>query len=198
VQGGKLCGKREKEGLVMGMPDVLNSKVFKKFTKGLLVVIGSATVFYYGVIALVLFYCCKCSDNFCESKVCPLIVVLVIPLLVFLTVFLRFACLVKLHYIKLYGSNNSKEGSLLTMHKIEVVSEVCLILAKAIKPDSEKNMGELPTLLKEMVDRLLKMSSDTSVGDINPSNSNTNSYKDNVVGDKYICYVCEAAQKNLT
>jgi len=187
----------------MGTLDILNSKILKAFTKGSLVVTGLFFVLYFGIIALVLFYCSKCSNNVCESKVWLLIVVLVVPLLVFFI----FACLVKLYYEKLYGSNNKEEGAFLTMRKIEVVSEVCLILAKAIKPDLEKNTEALPTLLKEMIDRLLNMSSEKEKDSsemiaynnekLSNSKSNTNSSYGAVVGNKYTCYVCcETDQKN--
>jgi len=158
-----LLKKREKEVLFMGMPDVLNSKVLKLFIKGSLVVTGLFVVLYCGVAMLALFSCCKCVKSVCENNVWPLIAVLVIPLLVFLTVFLKFTCLVKLHYEKFYGpSCVIYKGTLFKRPKIEVTGETSLMMA--IKTDSEKDreslkeLKEIHTLLLKINDNIMKFS----------------------------------------
>ena len=66
-----------------------------------------------------------------DNKVLVLIYFLVLlPILTFLTIFLRFSCLVKLHYIKTTDSSDDNEGILLDMHDINALIEV---YRKAIK-----------------------------------------------------------------
>jgi len=83
-----------------------------------------------------------------------LIFVLAIPLIVFLIVFFIFSSLVKLYHEKLYDLlGNKKEENPFKKREIEVMSETCLTVAKAIKPDSEKNT-EILEKLKEMFEKI--------------------------------------------
>ena len=93
--------------------DTLNLKILKKFTNGSLVLIGLLAVLYYGVVALVLPF----SDKLKCYDVWKFVFVLAIPLLVFLIIFLRFACLVELHSKNLFApSENKHEEPLISMN----------------------------------------------------------------------------------
>jgi len=173
----------------METPDILNSKSLKGFIKGSLVLVGLFAVLYCGIFALLLR-----SDKIIdigkniENYVIVLIFFLVcLPILVFIAVFLRFSCLAKCYYDKIYVSSCNKheyiickireeiicqmnkekeniletqknEETLLNKRKIEVMGDVCLAVAKAIKPDYEKNDVALDKI-KDMLGMLSKIGS---------------------------------------
>ena len=89
--------------------------------------------------------CYKVGNNKFKNNSIPLVLILVIPVIVFLTVFLVFSCLVKLHYKKLYKYSDEKLEQVnhkmeikreLKMHKINANKEALIMVAKAINPGS--------------------------------------------------------------
>jgi len=126
--------------------DTFNSKSVKGFIKGSLVLIGLFAVLYCSVAVLLLLF----GNNF-GKKECLLIIVLVVPIIVFILVFFRFSYLVKSYYENIFRSSRNKtEENILKEYKIKVMSQVCHLLAKVIKPDSEKNVEALKELIKEI------------------------------------------------
>jgi len=84
----------------------------------------------------------------CDSVKCKAFILILvgIPLIAFF----GFIYFVKPHCNNLFVSLGIKcEGTLLKMHKIEVPSEACLMVAKAIKPNSEKDAEALQKLLND-------------------------------------------------
>jgi len=149
----------------MRTQDVINSKILKSFIKGVFILIGLILILSYGVAALVISYDKNIEigkNN--ECKVFALILILVcLPILVFLTVFLRFACLVKFHYDKLDNLTcienketlyNMFTKMVLEMHKIEMIKEVCPKVAEAIKSDLKKD-EEMSFKLKNIFEESL-------------------------------------------
>ena len=115
---------------------------------------------------------------------CTLIFILVVPLIVFLLVFFKISCLVKSYYEKLYGNDgvvvkiNALEKKIQNfetqnfekhkhkMQEIKAIIEACQILAKTIKPDSEKKEDALNKLLEKILEIFSKKcSEDKSNGD---------------------------------
>jgi len=148
----------------MEIQDILNSKAVKAFIKGLLVIIGLFGVLYCSIATLLLL----CGENL-GNKGCALIFALTIPLIVLLIFLLVVFCfinkklcgsskyketLLKMYKEEVKNEANRKE-TLLKLNEIEVVGEACLIVAKAIKPDSEKNVQALKELLEKMFALLL-------------------------------------------
>jgi len=181
--GVKLCGKgMEKEGFIMKTSDILISKSLKGFIKGSLVLTGFSFVLSFGVAALLI-----CLNENIGCNVFALICFLIIlPLIIFLIVFFRFSCLAKCYYEKMYipscikheyitckireeidrQMNKEKENiletqkneeTLLNRCKIEVMGDVCLAVAKALKPDLRINEDELQKLVKEMFEQFSKI-----------------------------------------
>ena len=143
----------------MEMQNITNSKELKGFVKGIFVIVGLFGVLYCGVAVLFFLFCKNSEGNaFLGGYAFILILVLVIlPLLVFLTVVLRFSCLVKLYYDKLYGSSGINcEGTLLKKYRIKMIGKTCLILAKSLKPNSEYSCGASQQPLKDMLDMVFK------------------------------------------
>jgi len=166
----------------MDTRDIIYSKSLKSFIKGSLVLIGLFAVLYCGVAALLI-----CFNKNIECNVFALILILIVlPLIIFLTVFLRFSCLVKYYYEKIYIPSCNKhediickikeetarqmnkaneniletqknEANLLNKRKIEVLGDVCLAVAKSIKPDLRINEDELQKLVKEMFEQFSKI-----------------------------------------
>jgi len=86
------------------------------------------------------------TGKYFECKVFALILTLIIlPLIIFLTVFLKFSFLVKSYY---ESSSIKDVDSLIKKYKTKVMGEACLIVARAIKPDSEKDFRELQNIVE--------------------------------------------------
>ena len=102
------------------------------------------------------------TGRYFECKVFTLILLLIIlPLIIFLTVFLRFSCLVKSYYKSLTFNEDefiTKEKNLIKKEKVKMIGETCITVAKAITPDYEKN-GETLDKLKEMLEILSNIGS---------------------------------------
>jgi len=139
----------------METPDILNSKSLKVFIKGTLVLIGLFFALSCGVAALLI-----CFGKNIECNVFALILILIIlPLIIFLTVFLRFSCLVKSYYES--SSIKEKEFSLreefiLKKDIIKIIGEMCNTSAKSIKSDCEKNekiLEEIKDILKQFLEK---------------------------------------------
>ena len=148
----------EKEGFIMETPDNHNSKSLKVFIKGSLALIGLFFTLSCGVAALLI-----CFGSNLENNVSTLIIVIAIQLLILLVfmliIFIRFSCLVKYYYEKIYiPLFNKKEEIVFKEHKLKMMSEACIILAKSIKPDSDKNVDVLKEFLKEIPDIFSRMS----------------------------------------
>ena len=136
----------------METPDALNSKLLKLFTRGSLVIISLFFVLYCGVTAFLLYFCNKNQNN----DIALILLLTIIPLLLFLTLFLIFSCLVKSYFESICIKN---EEYFFRMHKIKVMGEVCLTLAKDIKIDSCRNLEAAQKFLRENLGSFLKADS---------------------------------------
>jgi len=156
----------------MDNPDVLNSKSVKGFIKGSLVLIGLFAVLYCGVAALLI-----CSDRNIGFNTFALILILIIlPLIIFLTVFLRFSCLVKSYYNSSKINKEDfcfKEENIIKRDKIKIIGETCTTIAKSIKPDYDKNVEALQKI-KEMLEIVSDISSEDAKASSKNSNDNPN------------------------
>jgi len=114
-----------------------------------------------------------------ENNVFKLILILVcLPILVLILAFLRFSCLMKLYYDKLYDPLNN-EGIIVKMqqheiqkfkkqkkiemkkhkiHKIKALIKMFFMALKTLKPDSEKNWEALLKKLEELINLFSKCS----------------------------------------
>ena len=147
----------KKEGLFMRMRDVPNSKELKVFVKGAFVLIGLIYAISCSAITLLVLVL---RTNI-EYKIFILLLILaILPLIVFLLVFFGFFKLVNK---KICASFDNKiEKPFLRKQIIDAMSNTCITVAKIIKPDSEKNVEALISLVKEMPELIYKISSEES------------------------------------
>jgi len=115
----------------METPDILNSKSLKGFIKGSFVIVGLFVVLSFGFATLVLLFAKNHVNNlFYDWKIFLLILVLTnFPIIVFLIVFSSFHCFVKKKLC--VSSCNKYERSLLKIHEIKPLIEVCHMVVKA-------------------------------------------------------------------
>jgi len=145
--------------------DMLNSKAVKVFIKGLLMLVGLFGFLSYGIVALLL-----CSGIELDCKIFVFIIIFpILPIVILSIWFLLFSryaesCNEKINKA-LANKNNEilleeqRNREILIKKQItEVMGEAYLIVTKAIKPDSEKNIEALQKLLKEMPAMFSKMS----------------------------------------
>jgi len=128
--------KLKKEGVIMDVSDVLNSKAVKAFVKGSFVVIGLFAVLYCGAAGLLLLrFGHKLGDKF----FCVFIFVLAIPLIAFV-IFLIFFCSLKSYCKKLH------EG---TLDEIKNKIEECLTTENDIRNVLKKDRVALQERLDD-------------------------------------------------
>ena len=140
--------------------DILNSKLIKGFVNNSLLIIGLFIVLSCGIVSFVLFFDSNFIDKVFKFILILACFILIIFIIIFFIVFYSFYCLVELNYKKLYESSYIKyKEILLKMQKVKAASEVCLIAAKTIGSDFEKEWGILQKLVKEMLELSSRLNS---------------------------------------
>jgi len=127
--------------------DILDSKAVKIFIRGLLVIIGLFGFLSYVIAALLLY-----SGMDFDCKVFLFILILpILPIVVLLLWFFLFANKKPNESASDIEDNSSKKQML------EVMGNTFNLIARAIKPDSEKTIEVLQKLLIEMPEMLSKI-----------------------------------------
>jgi len=132
--------------------DILDTKAVKVFIRGLLLIVGLFGGLSYGIVALLL-----CSGNELDCKIFMFIIILpILPIVVLLVWFLLFSYLPKKKSNE--SSDDKNKENPFREKTLEMIGNTLSLIAKAIKPDSEKNIEVLQKLLKEMPELFSRMS----------------------------------------
>jgi len=122
-------------------PNVLNSKAVKKFVKGSFVIFGLLVVLSYGFVTTLLF---KKSEANVNILVGIFVVIQVLT-------FFGFLGLIIWNYNKLCVVSSVKdEDALRKKIKMDILSDVYLLVTEAMKSNDEKTVKTLTELLKKI------------------------------------------------
>jgi hypothetical protein len=152
----------------MGNQNNVNSKSAKTFVSGSLWIIGLSVVLFYSFAMLVLYKGCDFNESISTSVFILVCIIACLSLIAFICFFV----LMERHLntpceppIAKNGepSSTKDENYCLKLRKLEIVGDVCLVVAKAIKLDSGKDVEAIQKLLKEMLNQFSKISSNEDV-----------------------------------